>query len=74
MSKVGELSDRSFHMDLTAGQVLVTGEYSCDLTRNRGHRAGQPNKTMDIEVAHMLHWRNGLVSRGKKTHVKSQSS
>jgi uncharacterized protein len=65
MGKVGELSDRSFHMDLIAGQVLVTGEYSCDLTRNRGHRAGQPNKTMDIEVAHVGRWRNGKVIVGK---------
>jgi ketosteroid isomerase-like protein len=65
MGKVGELSDRSFRMDPVAGQVLVTGEYSCDLTRNRGHRAGQPNKTMDIEVAHVLRWRNGKVIAGK---------
>lgn len=46
-------------------QVLVTGEYSADLTRNRGHRAGQPDKTMDIEVVHVLHWRDGRVVAGK---------
>jgi ketosteroid isomerase-like protein len=65
MGKVGELSGRSFRMDSVAGQVIVTGEYSCDLTRNRGHRAGQPEKTMDIEVAHVLRWRDGKVIAGK---------
>jgi hypothetical protein len=43
----------------------VTGDYSVDLTRNRGHRKGQPHKTMDIEVAHVLRWRNGKVIAGK---------
>jgi uncharacterized protein len=65
MGKVGELSGRSFRMEPVAGQVLVTGDYSCDLTRNRGHRAGQPGKTMDIEVAHVLRWRDGKVIAGK---------
>jgi pSer/pThr/pTyr-binding forkhead associated (FHA) protein len=65
MGEVGELSGRSFRMEPVAGQVLVTGDYSCDLTRNRGHRAGQPEKTMDIEVAHVLRWRDGKVIAGK---------
>ena len=65
MGEVGRMSDNSFRMDPIAGQVLVTGEYSCDLTRNRGHRAGHPDKTMDIEVAHVLHWRDGKVIAGK---------
>jgi uncharacterized protein len=65
MGEVGKLSDNSFRMDPVAGQVLVTGEYSADLTRNRGHRAGQPDKTMDIEVVHVLHWRDGKVVAGK---------
>lgn len=65
MGKVGELSDYSFKMDPIAGRVLVTGEYSADLTRNRGHRAGHPNKTMDIEVVHVLRWRDGKVIAGK---------
>ena len=42
MDEVGKLSDNSFRMDPVAGQVLVTGDYSTDLTRNLGHRAGQP--------------------------------
>lgn len=65
MGKVGELSDRSFRMDMIAGRVLVTGDYSVDLTRNRGHRKGEEDKTMDIEVAHVLRWKDGKVIAGK---------
>jgi uncharacterized protein len=65
MSEVGKLSGHSFRMDPVAGQVLVTGDYSVDLTRNRGNRLGQPGKTMDIEVAHVLRWRNGKIIAGK---------
>ena len=65
MGEVGALSENSFRMDRVAGEILVTGEYSCDLTRNRGHRAGENEKTMDIEVAHVLRWKNGKVVAGK---------
>jgi uncharacterized protein len=65
MGQVGELSEHSFNMQPVAGKVLVTGDYSVDLTRNRGHRKGQPGKLMDIEVAHVLRWRNGKVIAGK---------
>lgn len=65
MGKVGDLSDHSFHMDLIAGKILVTGDYSVDLTRNRGYRKGEPEKTMDIEVAHVLRWKDGKVIAGK---------
>jgi uncharacterized protein len=65
MGEVGNLSDHSFHMDPMAGEVLVTGDYSADLTRNRGHRAGQPDKTMDIQVVHVLRWRDGKVVEGR---------
>ncbi len=65
MGKVAELSDNSFHMDPIAEHVLVTGEYSVDLTRNRGHRKGEADKTMDIEVAHVLRWKDGKVVAGK---------
>ena len=65
MGEVGQLSEHSFRMDPVAGQVLVTGEYSADLTRNRGHRAGEPDKMMDIEVVHVLRWRDGKVVAGK---------
>ena len=65
MGKVGDLSDHSFRMDMIAGRVLVTGDYSVDLTRNRGYRKGAEDKTMDIEVAHVLRWRDGKVIAGK---------
>ena len=65
MGRVGEMSDHSFHMDMIAGKVLVTGDYSVDLTRNRGYRLGEPEKTMDIEVAHVLRWKDGKVVAGK---------
>ena len=65
MAEVGQLSDNSFKMEPIAGQVVVSGEYSADLTRNRGHRDGLPDKTMDIEVCHVLRWRDGKVIAGK---------
>jgi len=65
MGKVGEMSDHSFRMDQVAGKVLVTGDYSVDLTRNRGHRKGEEDKTMDIEGANVLRWRDGKVIAGK---------
>jgi len=65
MSKVGELSGNSFKMENIAGQVIVTGEYSADLTRNTGTRAGQPDKVMDIEVVHVLRWKDGKIIAGK---------
>jgi predicted ester cyclase/ketosteroid isomerase-like protein len=65
MATIGEMSDNSFSMQPVAGKVLVTGDYSVHLSRNRGHRKGQPDKTLDIEVAHVLRWRNGKVIAGK---------
>ena len=65
MGQVGKLSGNSFNMQPIAGQVVVTGEYSADLTRNMGHRADEPEKAMDIEVVHVLRWRNGKVIAGK---------
>jgi ketosteroid isomerase-like protein len=63
MRRVGELSGGSFHMDVVT--VMVNDEYSCDVTRNRGSRAGAPDVTMDIDVAHVLRWRDGKVIAGK---------
>jgi pSer/pThr/pTyr-binding forkhead associated (FHA) protein/ketosteroid isomerase-like protein len=65
MGNVGDLSDHSFNMQPVAGKVLVTGDYSVDLTRNRGHRKGEPGKKLDIEVAHVLRWRHGKIIAGK---------
>jgi uncharacterized protein len=63
MKRVGELSGGSFHMD--AVTIMVNGEYSCDVTRNRGTRAGLPTVMLDIDVAHVLRWRDGKVIAGK---------
>ncbi len=65
MGTVGQLSGNSFQMENIAGQVIVTGEYSADLTRNRGNRANLPDKQMDIEVVHVLRWKDGKVIAGK---------
>ena len=65
MGTVGQLSGNSFQMENIAGQVIVTGEYSADLTRNRGNRANLPDKKMDIEVVHVLRWKDGKVIAGK---------
>jgi hypothetical protein len=45
--------------------VMVSDEYSSDVTRNRGHRAGMPNVLLDIDVVHVLRWRDGKVIEGK---------
>ena len=63
MKRVGELSANSFHMDAIA--VMTGGDYSCDVTRNRGHRAGNEDIKLDIDVAHVLRWRDGKVVEGK---------
>ena len=65
MGNVGQLSGNSFHMENIAGQVIVTGEYSADITRNQGNRSNQTDKTMDIEVVHVLRWKDGKVIAGK---------
>ncbi len=65
MGTVGKLSGNSFKMENIAGEVIVTGEYSADLTRNRGSRAGMADKMMDIEVVHVLRWKDGKVIAGK---------
>jgi len=69
MGKVGALSNHSFNM--TAIAVMTSDEYSTDVTRNLGFRAGsegsgeQPYRKLDIEVAHVLRWRDGKVIEGR---------
>jgi len=65
MGRVGALSGNSFKMENIAGEVIVTGEYSADLTRNQGTRANDPKKLLDIEVVHVLRWKDGKVIAGK---------
>lgn len=63
MKRVGELSGGSFNM--TTITIMTNDEYSCDVTRNVGSRAGMPHVTMDIDVAHVLRWKDGKVVAGK---------
>ncbi|QSQ22899.1 nuclear transport factor 2 family protein [Pyxidicoccus parkwayensis] len=63
MGQVGALSGGSFHMDNLC--TTVSEEYSADVSRNRGHRAGHPDKQLDILAVHVLRWRDGRVIEGR---------
>jgi len=69
MANVAKLSDNSFRMDPIA--VMTSDEYSADVTRNLGYRAGSqgtgeiPYRKLDINVVHVLRWRNGKVIEGR---------
>jgi ketosteroid isomerase-like protein len=63
MMTVGKLSDFSFNMDNLT--TCVNEEYSADITRNRGHRAGNPDKKLDIIAVHVLKWENDKVIEGR---------
>jgi ketosteroid isomerase-like protein len=63
MGAVGQMSDNSFRMDSVA--VMVADNFSADVTRNTGHRAGQPDRRLDIDVIHWLTWREGKVIEGR---------
>src|SRR5256885_1426469 len=63
MQRVGELSGGSFRMEPIA---VMTGQgYSSDVTHNIGTRVEDPSKILDINVVHVLHWRNGKVVEGR---------
>ena len=63
MAKVGELSGGSFNMSVIT--IMVNDDYSCDVTNNPGTRANDPSKKLNIDVAHVLRWRDGKVIAGK---------
>jgi ketosteroid isomerase-like protein len=63
MAKVGQLSGNSFRMDPIT--VLTNDEYSADVTHNTGQRAGGSHKQLDIDVVHLLRWRDGRVTEGR---------
>ena len=63
MQRVGELSGGSFRMQ--AITVMVNDDYSCDVTNNQGTRAGDSSKKLNIDVAHVLRWKDGKVIAGK---------
>ena len=63
MQRVGELSGNSFNMEWLS--INTSDEYSADVTHNTGSRADDPSKQLDIEVVHVLRWRDGKVIEGK---------
>ena len=63
MAKVGELSGGSFHMQTIT--IMTNDDYSCDVTNNQGTRSHDPSKKLNIDVAHVLRWRDGKVIAGK---------
>ncbi len=68
MGQVGALSANSFNMESIA--VMTSDEYSADVTRNVGFNAGDksgepPYQKLDIDVVHVLRWRDGKVIEGK---------
>ncbi len=63
MRQVGALTGNSFRMDNIT--TTTNEEFSADVTRNRGQRAGNPDKQLDITVVHVLRWREGKVIEGR---------
>jgi uncharacterized protein len=69
MGNVGTLSANSFNMERVA--IMTSDEYSADVTHNVGFRAGNegtgtvPYQELDINVVHVLRWRNGRVIEGR---------
>jgi ketosteroid isomerase-like protein len=69
MGEVGKLTNNSFSMTPIA--VMVSDEYSADVTHNLGYRAGSedtgevPYTKLDIDVVHVLKWRDGKVIEGR---------
>lgn len=63
MEKVGILTDNSFQMSWEG--VAITGDTSADIRHNTGHRAGDDSRQLDINVVHVLRWREGKVIEGR---------
>jgi len=69
MGQVGALSNRSFSM--TPITLMVSDEWSADVTHNLGYRAGTegtgtvPYSKLDVDVIHLLRWREGKIIEGR---------
>lgn len=63
MARVGELSENSFQMRNIV--TMSADNYSADVTNNTGHRAGEPNRLLDIDVIHWMQWRDGKVMHAR---------
>jgi ketosteroid isomerase-like protein len=63
MARVGVLSENSFQMQNIV--TMAADDYSADVTRNTGHRAGDAARTLDIDVIHWMQWRDGKVTHAR---------
>jgi ketosteroid isomerase-like protein len=68
MATVGKLSANSFSMAPIA--TMTSDDYSADVTHNVGFRGGDrdgmvPFDKLDIDVVHVLRWRDGKVIEGR---------
>jgi ketosteroid isomerase-like protein len=68
MGNVGRLSGDSFKM--TRSVVLVAEDWSADVSHNLGTRANAnggttPYDRLEIDVIHLLRWRDGRVVEGR---------
>jgi uncharacterized protein len=69
MGQVAAQSGSSFRMENVT--TLVNDEYTADVTRNLGTKAGhasdarEPYTALDIDVIHLLRWRDGKVIEGR---------
>lgn len=63
MNTINELSGNSFIMERY--DVLVSRDRSIDLSHNTAARAGNPDRKLSIDVAHVLQWRDGKVIQGR---------
>ncbi|WP_406332803.1 nuclear transport factor 2 family protein [Streptomyces sp. NBC_00203] len=63
MGEVGALADNSFAMERT--NTLVKGDTSVDLTHNTATRAGDSSRKLDIDVVHVMRWRDGKIVEGR---------
>jgi phenylpyruvate tautomerase PptA (4-oxalocrotonate tautomerase family)/ketosteroid isomerase-like protein len=63
MDKVGYLTDNSFQMSWEG--VVITGDTSADIRHNTGHRAGDEARQLNIDVVHVLRWREGKIVEGR---------
>lgn len=64
MKVVGDLSGGSFAME-RQGIFIRDGEHSVDLSHNTASRAGGDGRSLSIDVAHVLRWRDGKVIEGR---------
>lgn len=57
------LSENSFQADTTA--VMTAEDASANVTHAHGHRAGEPQRVLDIDMTFFLRWRDGKIIEGQ---------